>query len=85
MFSANSDVSTKYNDVNGINAGMYIGTKDLIDTFGLVVSSGREFTADEYVEFDAAQKQDVPIPSIILTRALADQLFPDGKALGVLS
>ncbi len=62
------------------SAAMYVGNH-LLDTLGLQVIAGRTFSPDE----EAMQYQDSGIgdngPTII-TRALADRLFPRGDALG---
>jgi len=62
------------------NAAMYVGNH-LLDTLGLQVIAGRSFTADE----EALQYLDSGINSdgpAVITRALADRLFPQGDALG---
>jgi putative ABC transport system permease protein len=80
--SWNSDVSTIKDDPNGINAAFYMGTPTLIDTLGVHIIAGRQFTREEYIDYDVAQAPNVHIPSIILTKALADRLFPGGDAVG---
>ncbi len=80
--SWNSDISTIPDDVNGVNAGMYMGSPDLLETWGVQLVAGRDFTLAEYVDFKAAQSQNVHIPSVILTRALADKLFKGKSPLG---
>jgi putative ABC transport system permease protein len=48
----------------------------------MTVIAGRDFTPDEYVDYEAAEKQQAHVPSIILTRKLAEHLFPNESALG---
>ncbi|HUJ63413.1 MAG TPA: FtsX-like permease family protein [Kofleriaceae bacterium] len=81
--SWNSSISLGPEDAaSSVNAGMYMGGPDLIDTLGLQLVAGRGFTADEMVDFDAAQAQKVHIPSIILTRGAARRLFQDKNPIG---
>lgn len=51
-----------------------------IDTLGVSLIAGRNFRADEIATIGPNTKVDPP--SIIITRSLADKLFPDGSALG---
>ncbi len=51
-----------------------------IDTFGISLVAGRNFRPDEIVAIGPNDKMDPP--GIIVTRGLADKLFPDGSALG---
>jgi len=69
-------------DPNGINAANYMGGPDLIDTFGTHLIAGRKFTADEYVDFEDAENDRAQVPSVIITKPLADKLFPAGDAVG---
>ena len=80
--SWNTDVSTKYDDTNGSSAGVYMGTADLVETLGVQLIAGRDFVPDEYVEFEAAQANKVHIPSVIITRGLAEHWFPGQSAVG---
>lgn len=73
-------------DVAGIgtdiktDAAMYVGSH-LVDTLGLQLVAGRNFSAaEEGVQYkDLGMDQDGPV---IITRALADKLFPGKRALG---
>jgi putative ABC transport system permease protein len=82
--SWNSSMSTKPDDPHApINASTYLGTPELLETFGLTLIAGRDFTADEYVDFEAVQKDDnVKLGSIIITKGIAEKLFPNENALG---
>lgn len=62
-----------------LNAGMYIG-ESLVSTLGLRVVAGRDFTPDEYVEYDPV-KQPI-IHAVIVTRETAEKLFPGQDAIG---
>jgi len=63
-----------------INFGNFMVDEQGLETFGLELTSGRNFRADELTvrSFD-----DSAMPTImIVSQALADELFPDGDALG---
>lgn len=62
------------------NAGMYFGSEDLVETFGITLIGGRDFTPAEYVSFDDADKS--TISSILVSRGLAEKLYPSKNAVG---
>ncbi|HLI19118.1 MAG TPA: ABC transporter permease [Rhodanobacteraceae bacterium] len=62
------------------DATVYFGDTHFIDTLGIKLIAGRNFRADE-VEPMSPQNQGTP-PVVIVTKALADKLYPDGSALG---
>ncbi|WP_426700690.1 ABC transporter permease [Rhodanobacter sp. Col0626] len=73
---------------NGVKLGAngYLG-EGLVKTLGLQLVAGRDFLPDEYRDFgmggEGNSKWDPGAPQpVIITRALADQLFDDGHALG---
>ncbi|QNK02630.1 ABC transporter permease [Dyella telluris] len=58
----------------------YFGDEHTLPTMGTKLIEGRNFRSDEIIEADP---QAVPDPaSIIVSKALADKLYPDGHALG---
>jgi putative ABC transport system permease protein len=65
------------------NVGSYYGDENLLETLGVRLVAGRDFTPDEYVDFDdvLASKADEP-KVVILTRTLAQRLFGDENPLG---
>ena len=65
-----------------INAATYMGSADLLETLGVQLVAGRDFTPDEYVEFGAARAKQAKIASVIITRAVAERLFPGKSPLG---
>ena len=67
-----------------LNASNYMSEEQFIDTFGLNLVAGRNFSPDEYVEFAAlnAPESQVSVSSMIITRTMAERLFPDEDALG---
>ncbi len=66
------------------DAAVYLGDEHMIEAFGLKLVAGRNFTADEVQDWGAL---DTPganplFPSAILSRSLAEKLFPGESALG---
>ncbi|TBR40232.1 MULTISPECIES: ABC transporter permease [Dyella] len=59
---------------------IYFADPNTIDTFGLKLIAGRNFTADEVRSM--GMRDNLKPASVIVTRTLADKLFPDGSALG---
>src|SRR5204863_1933093 len=41
----------------GTSAGLYVGGPGLLDTLGVTLIEGRDFTADEYIEFHDLRAQ----------------------------
>ena len=81
--SWNSSASTLPDDPHApINAATYLGGHELLETFGLQLIAGRDFNADEYVDFEALQKDQAKAGSLIITRGVAEKLYPGGSALG---
>lgn len=64
-----------------VKASGYAGEK-LIDTLGLQLSRGRDFSADEYREMSFADRDTSTTLPIIITEAMARALFDDGEAVG---
>jgi putative ABC transport system permease protein len=60
---------------------LYLGDEHALAAMGLKLVAGRNFNADE-VNDKSGFDDGVPPASIIVTRALADKLFPAGNALG---
>ena len=67
-----------------LNAATYMGDEQLIETYGLKLIAGRDFTAGEYVDLDSLNRPgaNVPIPATIVTKAFAEKLFPGENAIG---
>lgn len=66
-----------------LNATMYLGSETLLDTLGTRLLQGRLFTADEYIEPDPAQGfGGLEVSTVVITKAMADRLFPGQPALG---
>ena len=58
----------------------YFGDEQALDTLGVKLIAGRNFNASEIVDRDANSVP--PATPIIITRALAQRLFPRSEALG---
>ena len=62
-----------------INVNDYTGDSQTLDTMGLTLIQGRRFTEGEFTWSD---DKTATIPSVILTKSVADKLFPGQSALG---
>lgn len=70
----------KHSDVD--NVYLYLGTPDIVKTLGLQLSAGRDFRPDEYVDYSPfARKSAVP-SAVMVTQALAHELWPGKNPLG---
>ena len=67
-----------------LSSTLYMGDDQFVDTMGLKLVAGRNFSSDELIEWKQidAPNSKVAIPSVIITRSMADKLFPGGDALG---
>ena len=82
LSSWNNTVSTKFEDTSGTGAGVYMGTPDLLETLGVELIAGRDFTPDEYIDFNESNPAEMRVSSVILTRDLAEHWFPGKSPLG---
>ncbi len=66
-----------------LNAAVYMG-ENLVEAFGLRIVEGRDFTPDEYVDWEAYGKPDskLTIPAVLISREVARKLFPNESAVG---
>ncbi len=71
-------------DANAASASVYNGTPGELQTLGLNLIAGRDFLPGEYLPLDSAHDGAGlgKVSTVIVTRALADKLFPAGNALG---
>jgi putative ABC transport system permease protein len=58
----------------------YFGDEHMIRTLGVQLLAGRNFSAADV--HDRGNYDDPLVPGVIVTRTLADELFPGGNALG---
>jgi putative ABC transport system permease protein len=68
---------TPKDEFGRFGSGVFRGDEHLLNTMGLTLLEGRNFTANE-VEHGPSRIT----PVIIVNKSLADKLFPDGDALG---
>ena len=81
--SWNSSISTLQHDPNApINAGMYMGGVDMLPTLGVELVAGRNFTPEEIVGFEDFRKHRTRLPAVIITRGIAEKLFPNQNPIG---
>ena len=68
-----------------LNAAQYMAEEGTLQTLGLRLAAGRDFTPDEYLDLETAQT-DKEVQkkgtAIILNRATAEKMFPGQNALG---
>ena len=67
-----------------LNATVYLDEGNLLESFGLRLVSGRDFTADEYQDMAVLEKsgEQARIPGAIINRSMAEKLFPGQNPLG---
>jgi putative ABC transport system permease protein len=63
-------------------AGAYAADDRTLRTLGLRLIAGRNFTPAELGTMVVGELPDSPIPSVMITRGLAERLFPGGNAAG---
>ena len=66
------------NKTEPIGTQIYYGTKDLVKSLGAQIVEGRDFTDGDH----GIGTQTDPADKVIITRSLADLLFPQGGAVG---
>ena len=66
--------------ITPVGTARYQWSEEGLDALGVELSRGRNFLPEE-VLFNTPGS-DIPVPSVLITQALADQLFPDEEALG---
>ena len=66
-----------------LNSAVYLG-ENLVQTLGLRIVEGRDFKPDEYVDWEGLNEPDskLTVPAAILTREVAEKLFPGESAIG---
>ncbi len=80
--SWNSGIGPVFDDVDAPNAAMWVGSPGLLETFGVKLIAGRDFEPSEYQRGDEKNANTIAMPSVILTKALAERLFPGESAVG---
>jgi len=64
------------------NATVYFDSGGLLETLGTRLVAGRGFQPDEMAEYDQSGRKEPEPHSAIITRALAEKLYPGGSAIG---
>lgn len=66
-----------------LNSAVYLG-ENLVQTLGLRIVEGRDFKPDEYADWEGLNEPDskLTVPAAILTREVAEKLFPGESAVG---
>jgi len=67
-----------------LTSTIYMGDDQFINTLGLNLVAGRNFTPDEIIDWAVldAPGSKVSIPSVIITRSMANKLWPGENPLG---
>lgn len=75
---------TREQQNSNFNASTYLGDEQMLETYGLRLIAGRDFSNDEYLEWEAMNKPGAGIafPAAIVTRAFAQTLYPGQNAIG---
>lgn len=63
-----------------VSTALYFGDEHALKTLGVHLVAGRNFNAGETQT--VKREQQPGSPQVIITKALADKIFPDGNALG---
>lgn len=76
-------LSTEQTQSNMV-ATVYMADDQFLDTLGLRLVAGRWFQPDEFLEFEAVDSAEGPvrIPGAVITRKMAERLFPGEDAVG---
>lgn len=64
------------------NVVLYIGTPGTVEALGIELAEGRDFAPGEYTAYDVFTQHSAPPPAAIVTRAMADELWPGEDPLG---
>ncbi|GHH58001.1 ABC transporter permease [[Pseudomonas] boreopolis] len=60
----------------------YMVGQDGLRTLGVQLIAGRDFVGSDYTSLNTSSDSSLAFPSVILSQALAQRLFPDGQAVG---
>jgi putative ABC transport system permease protein len=81
--SWNTSVSTIPEDPQApINVATYMGSRDLLGTLGVKLIAGRNFTPEEYLEYSSGGGSNIHVPSILITKGVAERMYPGQNAVG---
>ncbi|MES2583963.1 MAG: FtsX-like permease family protein [Pseudomonadota bacterium] len=66
-----------------IESAYYFGSEGWLQTMGLRLVAGRDFAVEEYMDQSVAENATpLEVAAVVINRALADRLFPNGEAVG---
>ena len=71
-------------EMDTLGAPYFLVTEGALETFGVDLIAGRDFEPGDWDYDEEAYEAGEPEMGVILSKALADDLFPDGDALGKL-
>ena len=83
--SWNSSVNLEKDQTHqNLNATIYMGDVQFLDTMGLKLAGGRNFNPDEIVEWEDIDKPNSKVQphAVILSRDVAEKLWPGENAVG---
>lgn len=63
-------------------ASMFLADEHGLDALGMTLESGRWFRAEEMGEVTQSSFGQTPMPAVVVSKALADMLYPEGGAVG---
>ena len=82
--SWNSSIGIKPDQqIPSMNVGVYLGEEQLLETFSLKIVAGRDFLPEEYIDM-SRMENGTAVPAAMVTRAVAERLFPGESAVGKL-
>jgi putative ABC transport system permease protein len=79
--SSNSVALDRRQERESAIASIYISGDSLVKTFGLKIVEGRDFLPQEFVDINENENRDLP-KQLIISKALADKLWPGSSAIG---
>lgn len=68
-------------ELDGVTAPYFVVSDHVVGSLGVEIVSGRGFEPGDF-EYEESENGDIPHRNVLVTRTLADALFPDGDALG---
>ncbi|KFI08517.1 ABC transporter permease [Massilia sp. BSC265] len=79
--STNSVALDRRQERESALASVYFSGDSVVKTFGLKIVEGRDFLPQELVDLNENTSRELP-KHLVITKALADKLWPDGSAVG---
>jgi putative ABC transport system permease protein len=68
-------------EIQPVSTARYQWSEEGLDALGVVLTGGRNFYPQE-VHYERPESDSPVVASVLITQELADELFPDGDALG---